>query len=48
LLSGTLFLVYLGISGFLFFKGYQGQDINIEIIDNLEKKIKNEFGSSKK
>jgi hypothetical protein len=43
-----LFIVYIGISGFLFFKAYQWQDVNLEHIDNLEKKIQDEFGSSKK
>jgi uncharacterized membrane protein len=48
LLSWILFLVYVGISGFLFYKAYQWEDINLEHIDNLEKKVQDEFGSSKK
>lgn len=48
LLSGILFLVYVGISGFLFYKAYQWEDVNLEHIDNLEKKVQDEFGSSKK
>ncbi len=47
-LAWILFIVYIGISGFLFFKAYQWQDVNLEHIDNLEKKIQDEFGSSKK
>ena len=48
LLSGILFFVYMTISGFLFYKTYQWEDVNLEHIDNLEKKVQDEFGSSKK
>lgn len=47
LLSGILFLVYMAISGFLFYKAYQWEDVNLEHIDKLEKKVQDEFGSSK-
>jgi hypothetical protein len=48
LIWGILFLLYIGISAFLFYKAYQWEDVNLEHIDNLEKKVQDEFGSSKK
>lgn len=48
LIWGMLFLLYIGISAFLFYKAYQWEDVNLEHIDNLEKKVQDEFGSSKK
>jgi hypothetical protein len=37
---GILGLLYLGISGYLFYKAYNGQDIKLEYIDKAEKKVK--------
>ena len=39
-LSWILFLLYAGIVGFFWFKAYNWEDINIEYIDDFEKKIK--------
>lgn len=47
-LGGILFLFYMILSGFLFYKAYQWEDVNLEHIDNFEKKVQDEFGSSKK
>jgi len=38
-LSGILFIVYLLIAWYLSFKAYSGEDIEIEAIDDLEKKL---------
>lgn len=36
---GIVFLVYIALSGFLIYKAYKGQEIKIEYIDTLEKKV---------
>lgn len=47
-LGHIIFLFYMILSGFLFYKAYQWEDVNLEHIDKLEKKVQDEFGSSKK
>lgn len=37
---GILGLLYIGISGYLFYKAYKGQEIKLEYIDTAEKKVK--------
>lgn len=36
---GIVFLIYIALSGFLIYKAYKGQDIKIDYIDTLEKKV---------
>ena len=38
--SGLLFLIYAGITGFLGYKAYNGEDMDVEYIDNFEEKFK--------
>ena len=39
-LSWILFLVYAWITGFFWFKAYNGEDVDIDYIDDFEKKVK--------
>ncbi|MCD5380418.1 hypothetical protein LR004_00680 [Candidatus Gracilibacteria bacterium] len=40
LMSGILFVVYIGISAFLGYKAYNGEKVEIDYIDEMEKKVK--------
>ena len=39
-LSTLLFIIYAGATGFLWYKAYNGEDVDVEYIDNFEEKIK--------
>ncbi len=39
LISGLILVIYLGIAGFLGYKVYSWEKVQIDIIDNFEKKL---------
>ncbi len=45
-LSGILFLLYAWIAGFFWFKAHSWKDVNIEYIDEFEKKFKDNLNDS--
>jgi len=44
--SWILFLIYAWITGFLWFKAHSWEEINIEYIDDFEKKIKDNMNDN--
>lgn len=48
MLSWIIFLVYIGLSGFLWYKAYSWEEVNMEYIDKFEDKIKDSISDSKK
>ena len=39
LMSGLILVIYLGLAGFLAYKVYTWEDVNLDIIDDFEKKL---------
>ena len=46
-IGGILFLMYVGICGFLWYKAYVWEDVEIDYIDKAEDKIKKSFNDRK-
>ncbi len=44
--SGFLFLIYIWITWFIGYKVYSGEDVDIEYIDDFEKKVKENMWTS--
>ena len=47
-ISWILFLIYLWIIAVLWWKSYNGEDVNIEYIDEFEKKVKENLNDTEK
>ncbi|MFK7779770.1 MAG: hypothetical protein QM490_01365 [Candidatus Gracilibacteria bacterium] len=44
--GAILFLIYAGITGFLGWKAYNGEDINLEYVDDFEQRIKDNLNDN--
>ncbi len=48
LFGWIIFLVYVLISAYLWYKAYNGEEVQVEYIDKLEDKIKDSINNNKK